>query len=155
MNWDAIGAVGEIVGALAVVGTLAYLAVQIRHNTAMTRASIRQARVDWSLEWATAVANSEYLPAIYVKLLEEQELTPEEHVRWVGVQQAWHRNLEGALLQQKDGLLDQEVLQGQREVLVDESSRKALLYQWDIMSSKFDPRYRAFVDSATSLEIKQ
>ena len=26
MNWDAIGAIGEIIGALAVVGSLAYLA---------------------------------------------------------------------------------------------------------------------------------
>ena len=30
MNWDAIGAIGEIVGSLAVVLTLGYLAVQIR-----------------------------------------------------------------------------------------------------------------------------
>ncbi len=30
MNWDAIGAVGEIVGAAAVVVTLIYVAVQIR-----------------------------------------------------------------------------------------------------------------------------
>ena len=31
MNWEAIGAIGEIVGALAVVLTLAYLAIQVRH----------------------------------------------------------------------------------------------------------------------------
>ena len=30
MNWDAIGAVGEIVGATAVVVSLVYLAIQIR-----------------------------------------------------------------------------------------------------------------------------
>ena len=30
LNWDAIGAVGEIVGALAVVVSLIYLATQIR-----------------------------------------------------------------------------------------------------------------------------
>ena len=30
MNWDAIGAIGELVGAAAVVGTLFYLAIQIR-----------------------------------------------------------------------------------------------------------------------------
>ena len=34
MNWEAIGAIGEIVGALAVVITLAYLVIQIRQNTA-------------------------------------------------------------------------------------------------------------------------
>ncbi|MFK8049606.1 MAG: hypothetical protein AB8B81_14365 [Halioglobus sp.] len=30
VNWDAIGAVGEILGAIAVVATLGYLAVQVR-----------------------------------------------------------------------------------------------------------------------------
>ena len=30
VNWDAVGAIGETVGALAVVLTLAYLALQIR-----------------------------------------------------------------------------------------------------------------------------
>ena len=33
MNWEAIGAVGEIVGAIAVIATLAYLAIQVRQNT--------------------------------------------------------------------------------------------------------------------------
>lgn len=33
MNWEAIGAVGEVVGALGVVVTLAYLAQQIRENS--------------------------------------------------------------------------------------------------------------------------
>ncbi len=30
MNWDAIGAIGEILGALAVIATLAYLATQVK-----------------------------------------------------------------------------------------------------------------------------
>ena len=34
MNWEALGAVGEIAGATAVLITLIYLAVQIRQNTA-------------------------------------------------------------------------------------------------------------------------
>ena len=33
MNWEALGAIGEIVGALAVVLTLGYVAVQIRQYT--------------------------------------------------------------------------------------------------------------------------
>lgn len=35
MNWDAIGAIGEVVGAAAVIVTLVYLAIQIRQNTRM------------------------------------------------------------------------------------------------------------------------
>lgn len=38
MNWDAIGAIGEIVGAAAVVASLLYLAVQTRANAKALRA---------------------------------------------------------------------------------------------------------------------
>ena len=36
MNWDAIGALGEIFGALAVVATLVYLSRQIKHQSVAT-----------------------------------------------------------------------------------------------------------------------
>ena len=39
MNWDAIGAVGEILGALAVVVTLIYLARQTKENSRAVKAS--------------------------------------------------------------------------------------------------------------------
>ena len=39
MNWEAIGSIGEIVGAIAVVVTLAYLAAQTRLNMRALRAS--------------------------------------------------------------------------------------------------------------------
>lgn len=37
MNWEAIGAIGESVGAAAVVVSLVYLAIQIRQGSALTR----------------------------------------------------------------------------------------------------------------------
>jgi hypothetical protein len=37
MNWEAIGAIGEVGGAIAVVITLVYLARQIRHSAEATR----------------------------------------------------------------------------------------------------------------------
>jgi hypothetical protein len=39
MNWDAIGAVGEMIGALAVVVTLGYLAMQVRASTKESEAN--------------------------------------------------------------------------------------------------------------------
>ncbi len=33
MNWEAIGAIGELIGAVGVISTLGYLAFQIRQNT--------------------------------------------------------------------------------------------------------------------------
>jgi hypothetical protein len=37
LNWEAIGAIGEVLGAIAVVATLLYLAVQIRQNAQSVR----------------------------------------------------------------------------------------------------------------------
>ena len=39
MNWDAIGAIGEVLGAIVTIGTIIYLAIQIRHNREATQAS--------------------------------------------------------------------------------------------------------------------
>jgi hypothetical protein len=51
VDWEAIGALGEVLGATGVIVTLGYLAVQIRHNTRALRAAsidsmTQQAEVD-------------------------------------------------------------------------------------------------------------
>ena len=43
MNWDAIGSIAEVIGALAVLITLAYLAVQVRQNSTQLREAARLA----------------------------------------------------------------------------------------------------------------
>ena len=43
MNWDAIGAVGEFIGAILVGATLIYLAFQLRQNTKALTSSTFQA----------------------------------------------------------------------------------------------------------------
>jgi hypothetical protein len=56
MNWDAIAAVGEILGALAVLATLAYLSVQVSQNTkelsenakALRRSELNALMQNWS-----------------------------------------------------------------------------------------------------------
>ncbi len=45
MNWDAIGSIAEVVGALAVLITLAYLAVQVRQNSTQLREATRHAKI--------------------------------------------------------------------------------------------------------------
>jgi len=45
MHWEAIAAIGEVVGALGVVASLGYLAIQIRQNTQQIRQSIEVGQV--------------------------------------------------------------------------------------------------------------
>ena len=52
MNWEAIGAVGEVAGALLVGVTLLYLAFQVRQNARSNRAAL-----SWSMNEALADLN--------------------------------------------------------------------------------------------------
>jgi len=54
MNWNAIGAIGEIVGALAVFVTLVYLAKQLRENTASSKVA-----TSWSMMSTFNVTHSQ------------------------------------------------------------------------------------------------
>ena len=78
MNWDAVGAVGEVVGAVAVVTTLVYLSIQIRQNTKSERASA----LDASITNFSAIRQSTYgnpeVSALYLKGSESPATLNEE-----------------------------------------------------------------------------
>jgi hypothetical protein len=42
MNWQAIGAVGELLGAIVVLASLVFVAIQIRHNTQTLRLGVSE-----------------------------------------------------------------------------------------------------------------
>ena len=83
MNWDAIGAIGEVVGAAAVVVSIVYLAVQIRQNTSSTKSAVES-------EIALALANAAFegadgpIPEIMFRGLGDfDKLNDEEKARFV------------------------------------------------------------------------
>jgi hypothetical protein len=46
VNWQAVGAIGEVLGSIAVFATLGYLAVQLRHARQEVRRSMSQSRAE-------------------------------------------------------------------------------------------------------------
>ena len=66
MNWEAVGAIAELLGAIAVFLTLAYLALQVRQNANALRhqndfsaAQIMQARTDTLINVSTTMLSNE------------------------------------------------------------------------------------------------
>jgi hypothetical protein len=58
MNWDAIGAISEVVGSAAVVFTLIYLAVQIRQNTKSVQSAALEGAVNTPIATRQAIYES-------------------------------------------------------------------------------------------------
>ncbi len=63
MNWDAVGAMAELVGAIGVIASLIYLAIQIRQNTRSLQANTFQTVADSSGQRLMTLAQNDELAA--------------------------------------------------------------------------------------------
>ena len=83
MNWDAIGAIGEIIGAMAVFLTLIYLALQIRQNTKAVQAAAVDASVGKLNDVRVSMYENAELSRIYLQgLTDPTKLDDESQVRF-------------------------------------------------------------------------
>jgi len=106
MNWEAIGAVGEILGAIAVVVSLVYLATQIRQNSKAVRNEALQRAIEDRSSMAKITMQSDLAPIWRRGLGEFDSLTDDEKVQFNGVMLTMissHMGLRGLFL---DGSLD-------------------------------------------------
>jgi len=113
MNWEAIGAIGEILGAAAVVVTLIYLAVQLRQNTRALKSSTFQA-INAELSRTTEVAaTSPDLSALFYKSQTGlSDLTGPERVQFSMAMLMTMRRFHAVEVQERLGLLDQDFTSG-------------------------------------------
>ncbi len=109
MNWEAISAVGEIVGAIAVVATLMYLAKQIRQSTAMMEAEMSQNRAEAAMGEARALYNSDYMPELLVAVRKGEPLTDLQAERFGHWFRGFNRRQDNLLRQYRQGLLTDEI----------------------------------------------
>ena len=69
MNWEAIGAIGQIVGAIAVVISLIYLAREIRSNAR----SARLASVGTINDWLGQLATHPHLAEVWSRGIHDRD----------------------------------------------------------------------------------
>ena len=67
MNWDAVGAFGQMLGSIAVFVTLGYLAVQVGHARREVRRSVSQGRTEATLQLMLNRVNNERSHGLRVK----------------------------------------------------------------------------------------
>jgi hypothetical protein len=89
MNWEALGAIGEIIGAAAVLATLFYLAAQIKMQNRQLEKSNDHARAqtsvqinDQALEFVDILMRDKEFVEIYRKGLSNQPLNENEVVQF-------------------------------------------------------------------------
>jgi len=67
MNWEAIGALGQVLGAVAVIATLLYIAREVRQNgRSLSISAMRDTTAQWN-HWSEIIATSTDLAEIVSK----------------------------------------------------------------------------------------
>ena len=109
INWDAVGAIAELVGAVAVVASLVYLANQIRHNSRSVEAATSHAIARARNELNIAVATSSELSEILFRGAGDYDsLKPEQRLRYSMCMISNLNVFEDAFVQYSKGLASAE-----------------------------------------------
>jgi cell division protein FtsL len=78
MNWEAIGALGEWVGALAVLATLAYLALQIKQKSQSIGSNIELEASSQLARIVSRISDDSNLKRIYDDVADKKGLSSED-----------------------------------------------------------------------------
>lgn len=109
MNWDAIGAVGELVGGLAVIATLIYLASQIRQNNKINASAVRQSFYDYTARQMLHGTDSHEFHAMLDRAcMTDEELSSGERFQLIRFFQAVFVGYQCAYFQYRHQALDEE-----------------------------------------------
>jgi hypothetical protein len=143
MSWDAIGALAELLGALGVIATLGYLAVQIRGNTRALGAQTRHSMSDFAREVSEFRAQH---ADRWAKIMASDDLTPgdQEFLFWVHMQmllfgETYH-------YQHQLGFMPESHWRGFARFLTEYTQTKGFEEFWAEVSTSFSEDFAAWVD---------
>ena len=148
MNWEALGAIGEIVGAVAVILTLGYLAVQIRQNTRAIRASAHQDTTRDVSEFLSRVADSPDLARILrVGMKNWDDLDEDERMRFSMLLFRVFFNFQHLFSLHREGTLDPEYWASQWEVMLWYIRQPGVVRWWSVSKSRLRPGFVEYMES--------
>ena len=147
MNWEAIGAIGEVFGAAGVIITLAYLAVQMRQNTRSVQRSTYQELVASSVQNSVAFANDEGLAELWAKgALDYSSLSRPEQLRFGSYAYGVLRSYENLFYQFEQGALEAELWQGFHNMLARDLKAPGLAEWWNSQRNVFNSKFQQHVE---------
>jgi len=147
MNWNAIGAIGEIIGATAVVASLVYLAVQIRTQNRESRLS---AMHDISVAYREGLARTADADVadLYVKASDDYEsLTRSDTIRLIAGASHTFRIWEEAYLLYQAGYLEKRTWETMLRQFNGYMSLRPFYEVWATRKQYFDNEFQDFVNS--------
>ena len=148
MNWEAVGAVGEIVGAIAVLITLAYLALQVRQNTAALRSAATQGAHDQVGDLYRILSTDSEMAMIFVRgCTNPDELSDIETAKYFSFLIHTMFYLQNWYTQTCEELMDDELLSSWTKVLTDIAGTPGFQRFWGQRQHLFSSAFREYLEA--------
>jgi len=149
MDWAAIGAIGEILGALAVMATLGYLAVQIRQNTRTTRYQTTQNLIAANSHANFMISENGELASILQRGCEDRDSLPSlDQIRFNAWYFAYYNHFDNAFHQYRMGQLEESIWQKMEyEMPLFISSLPGARAWWEEDKARMSQDFREWLDA--------
>ena len=109
MNWTAIGAIGELLGAAAVVVSLIYLGAQVRNQTRQARLEASRALSQGVTDLSMALCTDPEMADLWMRAsADAQSLSPVEQMRYRTYLNGYFKMFEQAFLLHRADSIDSE-----------------------------------------------
>jgi len=149
MNWDALGAIGEIVGAAAVVLTLGYLAIQIRQNSKSSRQQSYHAVVTRRADFFNHMVGSDDVAAIVIAGCRGDAMDEIRAQRFTSSMPNYVSHVQDVYLQRKSGIVEEDVWLAERQYLAALVGFRGFASWWSAATQYFLPE---FISEVANLE---
>ena len=148
MNWEAIGAISELVGALAVLASLVYIAIQVRSGAIAYKTNLRDTSFRSLMEWNYAMTQDESLAWVFHQGVKDwTSLDNKERVRAIHALYSFFKLIENMYLHYLGGHLDEELWSGNKKVLFTYGTQPGSREYLSQRMSIFHPEYQKFLQS--------
>lgn len=152
MGWNAIQAVAEAIGAVAVVASLIYLAVQIRQNTRAVRAATYDAMVRGSGEFLRPMIDDAELARAFELVAEDwnhPEVSAEARTRAMYLLTQLFREWENAYYQWRQGTLEYWLWKAWETVILSYYHHPGIQQWWRLRRMAFSEPFQAFLEMSS------
>lgn len=153
MDLQALGAIGEFVGGLAVIATLIYLAIQIRQNTNWLRSSVLASATEAYLAFNHLLGSNPAAARVFQVGLEDFErLSDDERRQFIILLRAFVASAQALFLQYRRGALDPTVWESFRDSVLVLVQIPHVRAWWESRRMVFFEEFRRAIDEATPIQ---
>lgn len=153
MNWSEIGSIGEAIGAIGVIGSLIYLALQVRANSKGLITSMRESTFNSLVEWNYHIMSDPDLAWIFQQGCRDfNSLDQKERARYVHVMFSFYKMFENIFLHYKARSITEEVWQYNHTIFLAYAALPGAKHYYSLRRPIFDPRFRVMVDRISTSE---